>query len=66
MTNKPVITKENAWNIMDLAGFVKSTLPDNNLNHEAVSETDKAWFIQTLESVAFTANRIAKELRDGE
>lgn len=63
--NKPVITKENAWNIMDLAGFVKSTLPDNHLNPEAVSETDKAWFIQTLESVAFTANRIAKELRDG-
>lgn len=65
MTDKPIITKENAWNIMDLAGFVKSTLPDNHLNHEAVSETDKAWFIQTLESVAFTANRIAKELRDG-
>ena len=65
MTNKPFMTKENAWNIMDLAGYVKSSLPDNNLNHEAVSETDLVWFIQSLESVAFTANRIAKELRDG-
>lgn len=63
--NKPVITKENAWNIMDLAGYVKSSLPDNHLNHEAVSETDKAWFIQSLESIAYTATRIAKELRDG-
>ena len=63
--NKPVITKDNANNIMDLSGFVKSTLPALWLNHEAVSETDKAWFIQTLESIAFTANRIAKELRDG-
>jgi hypothetical protein len=65
MTNKPFMTKENAWNIMDLAGYVKSSLPDNHLNHEAVSETDLVWFIQSLESVAFTANRIAKELRDG-
>ena len=36
MTDKPVITKENAWNIMDLAGYVKSSLPDNHLNHEAL------------------------------
>ena len=65
MTNKPIITKENAWNIMDLAGYVKSSLPDNHLNHEAVSETDVVWFIQSLESIAYTATRIAKELRDG-
>jgi hypothetical protein len=65
MTDKPIITKENAWNIMDLAGYVKSSLPDNNLDHNAVSETDKAWFIQSLEGIAYTANRIAKELRDG-
>ena len=63
--DKPVITKENAWNIMDLAGYVKSTLPDNNLDHEAVSDTDKAWFIQNLETIAWTATRIAKDLRDG-
>jgi hypothetical protein len=63
--SKPLITKENAWNIMDLAGYVKSTLPDNNLDHEAVSDTDKAWFIQNLETIAWTATRIAKELRDG-
>jgi|LakMenE01Jun11ns_1017448.scaffolds.fasta_scaffold9686460_2 hypothetical protein len=50
---------------MDLAGYVKSTLPDNNLDHEAVSDTDKAWFIQNLETIAWTATRIAKELRDG-
>lgn len=65
MPDKPFMTKENAWNIMDLAGYVKSTLPSNNLDHNAVSETDLLWFIQYLEGIAFTANRIAKELRDG-
>lgn len=63
--NKPLISKMNAWNIMDLAGFVKSTLPDNNLNHEAVSDMDRAWFIQTLRSIAYSANRIANEIEQG-
>ncbi len=62
--SKPIISKENAWNIMDLAGFVKSTLPDNHLKPEAVSSNDKAWFIQTLDSIAYTANRIANDLRN--
>lgn len=65
MNTKPIISKENAWNIMDLAGFVKSTLPDNHLKPEAVSSNDLAWFIQTLDSIAYTANRIANELREG-